>query len=72
MTKYECIESFDVDKIDEDDFCTEEYITIQCGEVFESETQNNHCVKLANEEHCIVIDKYLFRECFEEVEYERT
>ena len=70
MTKYECIESFDVDKVDEDDFCTEEYITIECGEVFELETQNNHCVKLTNEEHWIIIDKFLFEECFEEVEYE--
>lgn len=66
---YECISSFDIDKVDEDGFVTEEFITIECGEVFELVDSNDFSVKLENEEgRWMIIENELFEECFEEVE----
>lgn len=66
---YECISSFDIDKVDEDGFITEEFITIECGEVFELVDSNDFSVKLENEERrWMIIENELFEECFEEVE----
>ena len=65
---YECISSFDIDKVDEDGFATEEFITIECGEVFELVDFNDFSVKLENEEgRWMIIEDELLEECFEEV-----
>ena len=65
---YECISSFDIDKVDEDGFITEEFITIECGEVFELVDSNDFSVELENEEgRWLIIENELFEECFEEV-----
>ena len=66
---YECISSFEIDKCDEDGFITDEFITIENGEIFQwdSDDQDEYSIKLVNEERWLIIDRNLFEECFMEV-----